>query len=67
MPHKSPSRLELALISEVHKLGYQVTATQLERWRHQLWLPRTKEWLGDDGNFRPEIVRRTIGLAQASG
>jgi hypothetical protein len=67
MPRTKPSRLELALIAKVDKRGYHVTATQLERWRQQLWLPRTKEWRGGDGAVRSEIVHLTIGLVRASG
>ncbi|WP_455355913.1 hypothetical protein [Streptomyces sp. SYSU K217416] len=66
MPRTKPSRLELALIGEVAKYGYIVTATQLERWRQRLWLPRTKDWRGPDGSVRPEVVKRTIDLAKAS-
>ncbi|WP_156725789.1 hypothetical protein [Streptomyces apocyni] len=67
MPRTKPSRLELALIAEVDKYGYRVTATQLERWRQQLWLPRTKEWRDPDGSVRSEVVHLTIGLVRASG
>lgn len=67
MPRTKASRLELALIAEVDKRGYRVTATQLERWRQQLWLPRTKDWRGDDGDIHPDVVHLTIGLVRASG
>ncbi|MFD5489478.1 hypothetical protein ACFWIV_28890 [Streptomyces virginiae] len=66
MPRTSPSRLELALISEVEKYGYTVTAPRLERWRQRLWLARTKDWCTPDGAVRPEIIKRTIDLAHAS-
>ncbi|MFJ2937933.1 hypothetical protein ACIO8G_34860 [Streptomyces sp. NPDC087219] len=67
MPRTKPSRLELELIAEVDKHGYRVTATQLERWRQQLWLPRTKDWRDADGTLRPEVVHLTMGLVRASG
>ena len=67
MARTKPSRLELDLITEAKKYGHKVTATQLERWRQRLWLPRTNEWLDADGcTIRSEIVQRTIDLAKAS-
>ncbi|MGW1765134.1 hypothetical protein ACWCQL_13790 [Streptomyces sp. NPDC002073] len=62
----NPSRLELELIAEVGSRGFTVTATQLERWRQRLWLPRTNHWRTPDGSLRPEIVQHTIALAQLS-
>ncbi|MFH9118397.1 hypothetical protein [Streptomyces globisporus] len=67
MPRKKPSRLELALIAEVEKRGHVVTASQLERWRQHLWLPRTKEWHATEGpGLRAELVQRTVYLATLS-
>ncbi|MER7512147.1 hypothetical protein ABTX82_27885 [Streptomyces lavendulae] len=67
MARIKPSRLELALIAEVEKHGFAPTATQLERWRQRLWLPRTTKWREPGGvAIRPEIVQRTIDLARHS-
>ncbi|HET6354880.1 hypothetical protein [Streptomyces sp.] len=67
MARTKPSRLELTLIAEVEEYGYTVTATQLERWRQRLWLPRTNDWRGPDGSaVRPEIMKRAIDLAKLS-
>ncbi|MEH6374314.1 hypothetical protein V7793_08245 [Streptomyces sp. KLMMK] len=64
MARTKPSAAELALVAEVEKHGHAVTATQLERWRRQAWLPSTPDWF-DAGSctIRPEIVQRAVHLA----
>lgn len=67
MARKKPSALELAMVAAVGELGFTVSPTQLERWRSQLWLPRTVEWTGlGTGGLRPEVVHRAAGLAGIS-
>ncbi|MFJ9250502.1 hypothetical protein [Streptomyces sp. NPDC101776] len=67
MARTKPSALELAMVAAVGVHGFTVSPTQLERWRSQLWLPRTTEWTDPGtGGLRPEIVRRAAALAGIS-
>ncbi|WP_019070639.1 hypothetical protein [Streptomyces hokutonensis] len=67
MARTKPSALELAMVAAVREYGFTVSPTQLERWRTQLWLPRTAEWTDPQtGALRPEIVHRAAALAGIS-
>ncbi|GAA0574639.1 hypothetical protein [Streptomyces mordarskii] len=67
MARTKPSAAELALVAEVEKQGGTVTPTQLERWRQQGWLPRTREWFtSGSSTLRPGVVLRAAQLASMS-
>ncbi|MEU9480767.1 hypothetical protein [Streptomyces sp. NPDC048191] len=67
MARTKPSDLELAMVAAVKERGFTVSPTQLERWRTQLWLPRTADWTDPEtGELRPEIVHRAATLAGIS-
>ncbi|MFE9007523.1 hypothetical protein ACFYOY_36290 [Streptomyces sp. NPDC007875] len=64
MARSKPSAAELALVAEVERQGGTVTPTQLERWRQQAWLPRTREWFSPGSStLRPDVVLRAVQLA----
>ncbi|MGX9891223.1 hypothetical protein [Streptomyces sp. NPDC002276] len=63
MARTKPSALERAMVAAVGEHGFTVSPTQLERWRSQLWLPRTAEWTDPEtGELRPEIVHRAAAM-----
>ncbi|WP_316784340.1 hypothetical protein [Streptomyces sasae] len=67
MARTKPSALELAMVAAVKERGFTVTPTQLERWRTQLYLPRTADWTdAETGELRPEIVTRAAAMAAIS-
>ncbi|WP_435216457.1 hypothetical protein [Streptomyces sp. bgisy034] len=67
MTRTKPSALELAMVAAVAERGFTVSPTQLERWRTQLYLPRTADWtVPETDELRPEIVQRAAALAGIS-
>ncbi|WP_327258269.1 hypothetical protein [Streptomyces sp. NBC_01244] len=68
MTRTKPSAIDLALIAEAGRHEVTVTATQLERWRQQLWLARAKNSLTPDSatELRPDVVQRVLHLAAVS-
>lgn len=68
MTRTKPSGTDLALIAEAERYGVIVTATQLERWRQQLWLARAKHSFtpGSTTQLRPGVVKRVLYLAAVS-
>ncbi|MFF1595517.1 hypothetical protein ACFVY0_47000 [Streptomyces sp. NPDC058286] len=67
MTRTPPSVLDQALVAAVAELGYTISATQLERWRTNLWLARATDCTDPaTGKPRPEAVHRAMCLAAAS-
>lgn len=67
MTRTKPPAAVLALIAEIDKHGFTATATQVERWQGQVWLPPSRDWLvAGSAMLRPEIVHRAVWLAAVS-
>ncbi|MEV6956567.1 hypothetical protein [Streptomyces sp. NPDC051183] len=61
MTRTKPSAIDLALIAEAERHGTTVTATQLERWRRQLWLAHAKHSLTPRQHHPTTARSRTQG------
>ncbi|MFC9319023.1 hypothetical protein ACFTWR_32210 [Streptomyces nigra] len=67
MTRTPPTAAELALATEVDRLGLTATPHQLERWRAKRWLAPTDQWTDPATSaLRPDIVHRTAWLAALS-
>ncbi|MGW4149282.1 hypothetical protein [Streptomyces albogriseolus] len=67
MTRTPPTAAELALATEVNRLGLTITPHQLERWRAKRWLAPTDQWTDlATSALRPDIVHRAAWLAALS-